>query len=75
MPMYTWCCETCDADTEVKRSFDDIDLGPDNGCHVCGSSDKLRRVIRLARSKGVKGFILEGTGWHDTEYTKNRSRR
>lgn len=73
MPTYSWFCRTCDQDTECTRPSKDIDLKPDNGCVSCGSTAHLERVIRPKPSK-VKGFILEGGGWHDTDYTKTRSR-
>ncbi len=69
--IYSWECQQCQQVTEVTRKVADIDVGPEGGCE-CGGKE-LKRVI-LPRNNGLKGFILEGRGWHDDLYTKNRSR-
>ena len=70
--IYIWLCNTCGTDTEVERKVADIELAPDAGCSKCGDTAHTERVIRL--KKGVKGFLLEGGGWHDDCYTGTRSR-
>lgn len=72
MPTYIWFCDSCKTDTEVERKMADYEVPPDDGCAQCKSKD-LKSVIRP--KKGVKGFILNGYGWHDQEYTATRSRR
>lgn len=69
MPLYVWNCGECKVDTEVKRGIDEMDTPPD-ACSQCGSK-KLSFVIRPPVS-GVKGFILEGGGWHDDMYNGRR---
>lgn len=68
--IYSWECQQCQEVTEVQRPVKDIDQGPDNGCNKCLGKD-LKRVI-LPQRMGTKGFILEGQGWHHTEYTATR---
>ncbi len=70
--VYVWKCKDCEHENEVIRSLADIDVGPDC-CDACDSK-KLRRVVVL-NSSGTKGFVLEGTGWHATDYSKTRSYR
>ena len=69
--IYVWKCKACSTETEVERKMADIEAGPDNGCSACNSAD-LERVIQV--KKNVKGFLLNGGGWHDDNYTSTRSR-
>jgi predicted nucleic acid-binding Zn ribbon protein len=66
---YTWRCEDCNQDTDVTRALKDMDIPPE-GCDRC-NSNRLYRVI--LPKQGCKGFILEGTGWHETDYGKRSS--
>jgi putative FmdB family regulatory protein len=61
-PMYTWQCKTCEAGTEVLRSFDDYKVPPEK-CD-CGETDpeKFTKVI------GKTEFILKGRRWYKTGY-------
>jgi putative FmdB family regulatory protein len=71
VPTYSWECEACNEITEVVRKFDEMDVGP-AWCSACQQTT-LRRVILGPRSSKVKGYILEGGGWHADEYTRYRS--
>jgi predicted nucleic acid-binding Zn ribbon protein len=68
--IYTWKCKNCAKVAEVERRVADIELQPDEAC--CAAPDRQRTIIL---KKGVKGFVLEGRGWHDTEYSSTRSIR
>ena len=56
--IYTWRCDKCKKETDVSRSLADIDKGPDESC--CGTYE---RIIPQLATRGIKGFVLEGTGW------------
>lgn len=71
MPIYPWYCKACDHDTETVRPMSESDKAPDGGCEKCGG--EVTKVIRS--DGGARKFILKGDGWHDTEYTKHRSRK
>lgn len=69
--VYVWQCAMCPETAEVIRKVDDIDVPPEI-CEHCHSSSFSGRVI--VRPSNCKGYILQGTGWHDDQYTKHRSR-
>lgn len=68
MAVYIWECQSCKEDTEVERKMADYDVPPDEPCK-CGAQN-FKQVTRP--KKNVKGFILEGGGWHDDLYTAHR---
>lgn len=67
--LYSWKCK-CGEITEVVRSMKDIDVPPD-ACETCGHMDLVRTIIVDSKSKN---FVLNGSGWHNDQYTKTRSR-
>ena len=67
--IYSWECDKCQTITEVERKVADIDKKPDGGCSKCAAED-MKRVIL---PKKTKGFVLNGDGWHHTEYSRYRS--
>lgn len=66
--IYTWLCNKCEHRMEVERSMANIDVGPDE-CEKCNQAD-FKRVITA--KKGLKGFQLNGGGWHSDNYFKTR---
>ena len=66
---YSWLCED-GHETEVERKLADIDVAPER-CSACTKVPNKR--IILVNKSGVKGFILEGSGWHNDNYSKYRS--
>lgn len=74
MPTYVWICD-CGHEIEHIAKVDDRDVPPVEPCVKCGGKVHYREHFQRP-TKGAKGFILEGdTGWHNKEYTKNRSIR
>lgn len=72
MPLYDWRCNDCQTMNEIIRPSAEYNKPPDQ-CSDCGGC-ALTQII--SRPKTVKGFILiEGGagGFHNFEYTRNRS--
>lgn len=70
MPLYTWKCADCLKDTVVSRPMSEYNKAPDE-CSNCASVNMSRIIVPL--DSGVRGFVLNGDGWHHTEYSKYRS--
>lgn len=71
---YVWECLDCKKESEVIAKVDDRNIPPKGGCPICASSN-ISRVQIPQRPKGVKGFVLEGHGWHDQDYSSYKSRK
>lgn len=67
--IYPWMCLKCEQVTDAERRLADMDQPP-ACCDTCGHPE-LKRIV--VRPKGLKGYILEGGGWHHNSYTKYRS--
>jgi len=61
--IYLWQCK-CGIKQEVSRPAKDY-LVPPEKCE-CGATDGFNKIIEATK------FILNGDGWHNTEYTKTR---
>lgn len=72
MAIYTWECRTCNKRMEVERKMADYQVPPEK-CEYCPSTDLFSVIVRPTNCKGV--ILLGETGWHDKEYTRNRSIR
>lgn len=72
MPMYVWECVDCKTQVEITRPISRIDEAPDGPCEKCDNAC-YTRIVYPPRITKAKGFILNGSGWHDTEYSKYRS--
>jgi putative FmdB family regulatory protein len=59
MPIYEYKCEECGEIFEIFQKSSD----PPPEKHECGSN-KISRVISKS------SFILEGTGWYETDYKR-----
>lgn len=64
--IYVWQCTNAH-NTEVQRSVANIDVPPEK-CEACEATELTRIIVR---PNNVKGYILEGGGWHENLYTKN----
>lgn len=67
MPLYLWICD-CGEEIEHHASIENRDVPP-NSCPTCCGID-LKREPFNRPSRGSKGFVLEGHGWHDQLYNK-----
>lgn len=65
MPIYEYTCGGCGRTFE---EFQSIKAPPLETCSVCGSK-KVRRLISCT------SFILKGSGWYVTDYSRNGSGR
>ena len=74
MAIYIWKCPQCSAKTNVERPMKDY-LIPPTQCNHCEFSDfKDEHHVTALEAKPT--YILLGeTGWHNKEYTRNRSIR
>lgn len=68
---YYWVTDCCKQETFVSRPLADIDVGPEDSCG-CGKNEWSRQIPKLDSNR--KGFQLEGTGWHATDYSSTKSR-
>jgi putative FmdB family regulatory protein len=72
MPIYNWRCGACDRETEIIRAMSDYQVPPEK----CDCGGTQFRGPLIERPKTCKGFILKeggAGGFHDHEYTRNRS--
>ncbi len=66
MPVYTWICNKCEAETNAERRMADIDKLPDSGCEKCQATDMRRKPAYF--NPLTKGFLLNGGGWERDGY-------
>jgi putative FmdB family regulatory protein len=62
MPIYEYRCDGCGERTEHIQRISDA---PISKCTSCGSGG-IRRLISSTN------FVLKGSGWHATDYDKNK---
>ncbi len=69
--IYNWQCAN-GHQTEVERRLADIDVAPTCCIEFDCPCVPDKRVV-VGNKSGVKGFILEGDGWHADCYNRYRS--
>lgn len=62
MPIYEYKCTKCEQTFEVMQTFSDAPLGTHPGC-----GGEVRRVI------SAPGIIFKGSGFHVTDYPKDKA--
>ena len=62
MPLYEYECQSCGRRTETLQRMDDAPLVT---CPDCGGP--LKKLI------STSGFQLKGSGWHATDYARQKS--
>ena len=60
MPIYEYECEECG---EIFEEFQSMSAPPLTRCKLCGSK-KVRKLVSNT------SFILKGSGWYVTDYTR-----
>ena len=63
MPIYTYRCENCGEQFELRQSFSDAPL---TICPKC-NQEQLRKVITPA------GIVFKGSGWYVTDHKSKSS--
>jgi putative FmdB family regulatory protein len=63
MPIYTYRCENCGEQFELRQSFSDVPL---TVCPKC-NQEQLRKVITPA------GIVFKGSGWYVTDHKSKSS--
>lgn len=70
--LYVWECTKCNKEVEISRPVADREVPPDTTC--CGEYKRIE--IPKLKTKGIKGFVLEGAGWfHDGYRSRNDSEK
>jgi len=64
MPVYSYHCNACGNDFDIRQSFDDSEL---DTCPQCGSVGNVRRVLTPA------GVIFKGSGFYVTDNARSKN--
>ncbi|MBN2231221.1 MAG: zinc ribbon domain-containing protein [Deltaproteobacteria bacterium] len=59
MPIYEYCCESCDHRFDILQKITD---DPVTVCPECGGS--------VTKQVSSTSFILKGSGWYVTDYAR-----